>query len=210
MGLVLVRNGRNVEPKLEEYPNGFGAWHGEAGFDLLQHCYAWKVGGPERGSVPSPYVVPTANEAPNEAREAMPTTVLRRTVLMQVGRTSGPVGSSRAPLEQPGGCGAPGTPQPPGCSDRCHHPQLIHDQGAPGRSRTCDLSLRRRLLYPLSYGGGTYGIPCRKPAGPYRDRWGSGRIKSRGLDLALVWPQSGCQEAVLCFGAVGWAWLNQV
>ena len=26
-------------------------------------------------------------------------------------------------------------------------------QGAPGRSRTCDLSLRRRLLYPLSYWG---------------------------------------------------------
>ena len=25
--------------------------------------------------------------------------------------------------------------------------------GAPGRSRTCDLSLRRRLLYPLSYWG---------------------------------------------------------
>jgi hypothetical protein len=25
---------------------------------------------------------------------------------------------------------------------------------APGRTRTCDQPLRRRLLYPLSYGGG--------------------------------------------------------
>jgi hypothetical protein len=25
--------------------------------------------------------------------------------------------------------------------------------GTPGRTRTCDLPLRRRLLYPLSYGG---------------------------------------------------------
>ena len=25
--------------------------------------------------------------------------------------------------------------------------------GAPGRTRTCDRPLRRRLLYPLSYGG---------------------------------------------------------
>ncbi|GAB3777225.1 hypothetical protein GCM10027601_00570 [Nocardioides ungokensis] len=36
---------------------------------------------------------------------------------------------------------------------RVHKPS-----GAPGRSRTCDLSLRRRLLYPLSYWGGTTGI----------------------------------------------------
>ena len=28
------------------------------------------------------------------------------------------------------------------------------DGGAPGRNRTCGLPLRRRLLYPLSYGGG--------------------------------------------------------
>ena len=28
---------------------------------------------------------------------------------------------------------------------------------APGRSRTCDLPLRRRLLYPLSYRGGSAG-----------------------------------------------------
>src|SRR5437016_3495863 len=27
-------------------------------------------------------------------------------------------------------------------------------QNAPGRNRTCDLSLRRRTLYPLSYGRG--------------------------------------------------------
>ena len=29
--------------------------------------------------------------------------------------------------------------------------------GAPGRSRTCDPPLRRRPLYPLSYGGFPYG-----------------------------------------------------
>ena len=39
----------------------------------------------------------------------------------------------------------------------------VFDEGAvagcaPGRSRTCDLSLRRRLLYPLSYWGGTCAI----------------------------------------------------
>lgn len=36
--------------------------------------------------------------------------------------------------------------------------------GAPDTNRTCDLSLRRRLLYPLSYGGGAgslyNGITC--------------------------------------------------
>jgi hypothetical protein len=29
--------------------------------------------------------------------------------------------------------------------------------GAPGRNRTCDPSIRNRVLYPLSYGGGGTG-----------------------------------------------------
>ena len=41
------------------------------------------------------------------------------------------------------------------------------------------------MLYPLSYEGGTCGIPCGKPAGPCRDLVGSRRIKSRGPDSAL-------------------------
>jgi hypothetical protein len=31
---------------------------------------------------------------------------------------------------------------------------ISDDDDAPGRNRTCDLSLRRRTLYPLSYGRG--------------------------------------------------------
>ena len=31
-------------------------------------------------------------------------------------------------------------------------PSGLRCQDAPGRNRTCDLSLRRRTLYPLSYG----------------------------------------------------------
>ena len=33
-------------------------------------------------------------------------------------------------------------------------PELLSHAGryAPGRNRTCDLALRRRALYPLSYG----------------------------------------------------------
>ena len=34
--------------------------------------------------------------------------------------------------------------------------------GAPGRSRTCDLQLRRLLLYPLSYGRVSQNSPYRK------------------------------------------------
>ncbi len=40
----------------------------------------------------------------------------------------------------------------------------VYGGGAPGQSRTGDLSLRRRLLYPLSYWGGTCGLACGKPA----------------------------------------------
>jgi hypothetical protein len=31
-------------------------------------------------------------------------------------------------------------------------------QNAPGRIRTCGLALRRRALYPLSYGRGEQGV----------------------------------------------------
>ena len=34
----------------------------------------------------------------------------------------------------------------------------IRTRCAPGTIRTCDQLLRRQLLYPLSYGGGTCGI----------------------------------------------------
>ncbi len=45
------------------------------------------------------------------------------------------------------------------------------------------------MLYPLSYEGGTCGIPCGKPAGPCRDLVGSGRVKSRGPDSADLAPE---------------------
>jgi hypothetical protein len=35
------------------------------------------------------------------------------------------------------------------------HIQDFIELGAPGRTRTCGQVLRRHLLYPLSYGGGT-------------------------------------------------------
>jgi hypothetical protein len=35
---------------------------------------------------------------------------------------------------------------------------------APGRTRTCDLPLRRRQLYPLSYGGSSGRLPPSEPA----------------------------------------------
>ena len=59
-------------------------------------------------------------------------------------------------------------------SDRRSYPRSSAsavETGAPGRSRTCDLSLRRRLLYPLSYWGGcgeTGGHPATRAAA---DTW---------------------------------------
>jgi hypothetical protein len=38
----------------------------------------------------------------------------------------------------------------------------VENLSAPGKIRTCDLSLRRRALYPLSYGR---GMPSLGPAG---------------------------------------------
>ena len=38
---------------------------------------------------------------------------------------------------------------------------VIHFDGAPGRTRTCDLEIRRLLLYPLSYGG-RHRAGCRR------------------------------------------------
>src|SRR6266568_3967845 len=35
----------------------------------------------------------------------------------------------------------------------------LGNAGAPGRTRTCDLPLRRRQLYPLSYGGLSGRLP---------------------------------------------------
>ena len=50
--------------------------------------------------------------------------------------------------------------------------------GAPGRSRTYDLSLRRRLLYPLSYWGGPGGHSCWK----------------RPLPVGILSADGGCDE----------------
>jgi hypothetical protein len=50
------------------------------------------------------------------------------------------------------------------------------ERGAPDRNRTCDLPLRRRLLYPLSYGG---AVRC----SVYARTWGID-----GADLARLAP----------------------
>lgn len=49
-----------------------------------------------------------------------------------------------------------------------HQPKEQTTPGAPGQSRTGDLSLRRRLLYPLSYWGGTCGPTCEDSGTPIR------------------------------------------
>jgi hypothetical protein len=51
------------------------------------------------------------------------------------------------------GCGAPGQSRAGGLSRWVEPAALLLRCGAPGQSRTGDLSLRRRLLYPLSYWG---------------------------------------------------------
>ncbi len=45
-----------------------------------------------------------------------------------------------------------------GCDSVRYHSRV---GSTPGRSRTCDLGFRKALLYPLSYGGGTWrATPC--------------------------------------------------
>lgn len=54
----------------------------------------------------------------------------------------------------------------PGCSQNrnfTHQPTQYNPMGAPGRTRTCGQPLRRRLLYPLSYGGSAITLANRKP-----------------------------------------------
>src|SRR6476619_6526564 len=63
--------------------------------------------------------------------------------------------SGQRPCRPPGGHGGRGAAA---CDLRGAPESLRVPLSAPGRSRTCDLSLRRRLLYPLSYWGGTTGI----------------------------------------------------
>ncbi len=46
------------------------------------------------------------------------------------------------------------------------------------------------MLYPLSYEGGTCGIPCGKPAGPCRDLVGSRLVESRGRDSCSIRPRN--------------------
>ena len=76
----------------------------------------------------------------------------------------------------------------------------FHRQSAPTRRPrpgTCLRVLRK------SDEGGTCGIPCGKPAGPCRDRWRSGRSKSKGRDLALDRPHHGVRERFCGSGSVG-------
>src|SRR6266576_4494177 len=51
---------------------------------------------------------------------------------------------------------------PPGPAERHHHGAAQRRRMsfgyAPGRNRTCDLALRRRTLYPLSYRRGTISV----------------------------------------------------
>ena len=45
---------------------------------------------------------------------------------------------------------------------------------APGRNRTCGLALRRRTLYPLSYGRGELSVPTGVTHVPVRFSWEQG------------------------------------
>ena len=66
------------------------------------------------------------------------------------------------------------------------------------------------MLYPLSYEGGTCGIPCGKPAGPCRDLVGSRRAKSRGPDSCSSWPRNRCLERGFLALPGLRAWLSSV
>ncbi len=65
----------------------------------------------------------------------------------------------------------------------------VKPAGAPGRARTCNLSLRRALLFPLSYGrtlrvGLVFAsLWLAKMYGP-GEAWGSGRRESNPRHLA--------------------------
>jgi hypothetical protein len=50
------------------------------------------------------------------------------------------------------------------------HMQRLRRDSAPGRNRTCDLALRRRALYPLSYGRGDGRSVAGGPRGATRPR----------------------------------------
>ena len=54
-----------------------------------------------------------------------------------------------------------------GCRDRIAHITGT-SHSTPGRDRTCDQPLRRRLLYPLSYGGNAQVSVSNADADPTR------------------------------------------
>jgi hypothetical protein len=56
--------------------------------------------------------------------------------------------------------------------------------GAPGRIRTCDLPLRRRLLYPLSYEGGGNERKVKRTRPPELPGWSRGRDVAADPSLA--------------------------
>jgi hypothetical protein len=65
--------------------------------------------------------------------------------------------------------------QPQGMSTSANtgREQLEILEGTPGRDRTCDLSLRRRMLYPLSYWG------------KWATRWGRRRARNYTAELGM-------------------------
>ncbi len=66
------------------------------------------------------------------------------------------------------------------------------------------------MLYPLSYEGGTCGIPCGKPAGPCFDLVGSRRAKSKGPDSCSNRPRNECLGRGFLALPGLWAWSSSV
>ena len=65
-------------------------------------------------------------------------------------------------------------------------PEGERGKGAPGRTRTCGQALRRRLLYPLSYGGRVWWPLSWVPGcGPFRDVAGDKDRAPTTLSLLL-------------------------
>ena len=62
---------------------------------------------------------------------------------------------------------------------------VIHDNGAPGRIRTCDTRFRRAVLYPLSYEGGRAELTGRQPA-PRRSHLAGSAGEHKALSRYLV------------------------